>query len=123
MDHFTREDLEKALPTLDSMITRSERTQNKFQEGTPQASLARNRIRALSIAASLVTRKLEGDHSALPFTKEDLEKALPPITSTIRKCEKAQGKLKEGTPQSILTRKMLQALYISLSLITKELNE
>lgn len=123
MDHFTREDLEKALPTISSMITRSEKTQKKFQEGTSQASLARNRIKALQVAESLVTRELEGDHIALNFNREDLEKALPPITSTIRKCEKAQEKLKKGTPQSILTGKMLQALHISLSLITKELNE
>ncbi|WP_372999099.1 hypothetical protein [Lutispora sp.] len=123
MDNFIRGDLEQALLTISSMISRSEKVQNKFKEGTPQASLARNRIKALYIASSLVAKELEGDHSTVSFNKEDLEKALPPITSTISKCEKAQEKLKEGTPQLTLTRKMIQALYISLSLITKELNK
>lgn len=123
MDQFTREDLEKALPTIHSMITRSEKTRQKFAEGTSQASLARNRIKALQIAAALITRELEGDHSAPDFTKEDFEKALAPITSTIRKCEKARETLKEGTPQSNLARKMLHALYLSLALITRERNQ
>jgi len=122
MDNFTKEDLEKALPTITSMISRSEKVQKKLKEGTSQSSLTRNRLKALYISLSLITKELEGDVFMDNFTKEDLEKALQPITSTISKCEKAQGKLKEGTPQSSLTRNMLKALYISLSLITKELN-
>jgi hypothetical protein len=57
------------------------------------------------------------------FTKEDFEKALPPIASTIGKCEKVQEKLKAGTPQLTLTKNMLKALYISRSLITRELSK
>jgi len=122
MDSFTKEELEKAIPTIASMISRSEKVQNKFKEGTPQATLTRNRLKALYISSSLITREL-GDSLTDKFSKEDLEKALPPITSTISKCEKAQTKLKEGTPQLSLTRNMIKALYISLSLITKELNK
>lgn len=120
MDGFTREELEKAIPTIASMISRSEKVQPKFKEGTPQATLTRNRIRALYISSSLISREL-GNSLTDNFNKEDLEKAIPPITSTISKCEKAQEKLKEGTPQLSLTKNMIKSLYISLSLITKEL--
>jgi hypothetical protein len=123
MDNFSKEDLDKAISTIASMISRSEKAQKKLKEGTPQASLTRNRIKALNLASSLITKELDGDYIIDNLTKEDLEKALPPVTSTIGKCEKVQEKLKEGTPHATLTRNMLKALYISSSLITKELKK
>jgi hypothetical protein len=57
-----------------------------------------------------------------PFSKEELEEALRAIISTISKCEKAQMKLREGTPQFSLTHNRIKALRIASSLITKELN-
>ena len=122
MDNYTGNELEKALKAIASMISRSEKVQIKLKEGSPQASLTRNRLKALYIAASLITKELEGDSSADRFTKEDLEKALPPIKSTIGKCEKVRDKSKEGTSQATLTGNMLKALEISLALITKEMN-
>jgi hypothetical protein len=56
-------------------------------------------------------------------TEDDLRKALPPILSTIGKCKKIELKSKEGTSQATLTRNMLQALYLSSSLITAELDK
>ena len=41
----------------------------------------------------------------------------------IGKCEKAQLKLAEGTPQHTLTKRRLEAFYIAVSLIEKELRE
>jgi hypothetical protein len=123
MDKFSREDLEEALPVIASMISRSEAVKYKFKEGTPQASLTRNRLKALNISSALITKELNSDFLIDDFSEDDLEKALLPITSTIRKCEKALKKLKEGTPQASLTRNMLLALNLSLALITKELNE
>jgi len=123
MDKFAREDLEKALPVIASMISRSEGVQNKFKEGTPQASLTRNRLKALYISSALITRELSAESLVDPFTRDDLEKALPPISSTISKCEKALQTRREGSPQASLTRKMLAALNISLSLITSELDK
>ena len=123
MSDISREDLEKALSSLASMISRSEGVHDKFKEGTPQASLVRNRLKALHISSALVTKELNLDFLIGEFPKEDLEKALPPITSTIRKCEKALQTLKAESPQAALTSNMLAALNISLTLIIKELNE
>lgn len=119
MDNYTKVDLENAIPTISSMIRRSENVQIKLKEGSPQASLTRNRLKALYISLSLITSELKGELNIDNYTKEDLEKALPPILSTIKKCEKAKEKLKEGTPQLTLTKKMINSLYISSALITK----
>ncbi len=118
MDNYTVDELEKALKAIASMISRSEKVQIKLKEGSPQASLTRNRLKALYIAASLISEELQGDFTKEKFTKEELEKALPPIKSTIGKCEKVRDNSKEGTSQATITRNMLKALEISLALIT-----
>lgn len=55
------------------------------------------------------------------YTKEELEEALRAIDSTIRKCEKVQPKLKEGTSQHTLLIRRIKALNISSVLIKREL--
>lgn len=55
------------------------------------------------------------------YTKEELEKALRAIASTISKCEKVLPKLKEGTSQHTLLIRRIKALQIASILITKEL--
>jgi len=55
------------------------------------------------------------------FSSNELQDALRAITSTIGKCEKAQVKLREGTPQYTLTKNRLKAFYVAVSLINKEL--
>lgn len=54
------------------------------------------------------------------YTREDLEKALQIVSSTIIKCEKAQLKFAEGTSQHSLLKNRIKALYISKSLIADE---
>ena len=56
---FTRDDLQEALRTLDSMIGKTEKSQVKVSPGTSQHTLARNRIKALRIASALITRSLK----------------------------------------------------------------
>jgi len=57
------------------------------------------------------------------FTKEELEEALRAINSTIRKCEKVQPKLKQGTAQHTLLMRRIRALNIASELITRELGQ
>lgn len=124
MVEYTKDELGTALQALASMIRRSENVQIKLKAGSSQASLVRNRLKALHIASALVTKVLEvGSNNEFKFDREDLEKSLPPITSTIIKCEKALVKLKDGTPQTKLTKNMIHALSLSLSLIHKELSQ
>lgn len=55
--------------------------------------------------------------------QHDLREALGAITSTMSKCEKAQTKLREGTPQYSLTRNRIKAFRIAVELIKKELKD
>lgn len=55
------------------------------------------------------------------FTKEELEEALRAIDSTIRKCEKVQPKLQEGTSQQTLLIRRIKAFNIASALIKREL--
>lgn len=55
------------------------------------------------------------------FTKEELQEALRAIDSTIRKCEKVQPKLKEGTSSHTLLVRRIKALQISSALIKQKL--
>lgn len=53
--------------------------------------------------------------------KHALSEALRAINSTISKCEKAQTKLAVGTSQHTLTKRRLEAFYIAVALIEKEM--
>ena len=55
------------------------------------------------------------------YSKTDLGEALRAINSTIIKCEKAQKKLREGTPQYTLTERRIKAFSIAVELLSREL--
>lgn len=57
------------------------------------------------------------------YTKEELEEAHRAIASTISKCEKVLPKLRPGTSQHTLLIRRIKALNISLTLITREMEE
>lgn len=56
-----------------------------------------------------------------PDRRHELSEALRSINSTIGKCEKAFVKLRTGTSQHTLMRRRLDAFYIAVSLIEKEM--
>ena len=58
MDKYTRGELEEALQIVSSVISRCERTQPKFVEGTSQNTLLKNRIKAMYISKSLITDEI-----------------------------------------------------------------
>lgn len=57
------------------------------------------------------------------YTKEELLEALPPVTSIISKCEKAQLKFEEGTSHYTRLKKIIEAMYISKALINDEISK
>jgi len=107
-------DVEKALQVITFMMDRSKKAQEKFVQGASQHTLQKNRIQAFCVALSLV-----GSDTTDHFAKEDLEKAIAPITSLMSKSEKARGKLAPGTWQHAMLSDNLEALQIALSLLTK----
>ena len=56
----------------------------------------------------------------MEFSKEELEKAISLLSSTIINCEKMQLKFSEGTSQHSLLRNKIKALYISKALLSSD---
>jgi hypothetical protein len=110
---YTREELEKTLQVVTSVIDRCEKAQIKFMEGTSQYSLLKNRIKALYISKSLIMKENVMDK----YSKDELVDALAPVSSIISKCEKAQQKFKEGTAHHTRFMNMIKAMYVSKALI------
>lgn len=118
MKKYTREELSEALMVVSSTIHNCEKMQPKFACGTSQQTLLKNRIKALYISKLLITEQ----NVTEIYTKDDLVNALPPISSIISKCEKAQLKFDVGTHHYIRLEKIIKAMYISKSLIMDELS-
>ncbi|MBS5824451.1 MAG: hypothetical protein KID00_11455 [Clostridium argentinense] len=119
MNKYTKEELIEALRVVSSTISKCEKIQPKFAEGTSQHTLLKNRIKAMYISKSLITNENVMDK----YTKEELIEALRPVSSVISKCEKAQSKFEEGTPYHKRFNNIIKAMYISKSLITDEISK
>jgi len=117
MNKYTRKELAEALQIVYSIISRCEKTQPSFAEGTPHHTLLKNRIKAMYISKSLITTENNRDK----YTNEELIEALRPVASIINKCEKAQLKFIQGTSHHTRLKNMIKAMYISNSLITDEI--
>lgn len=114
---LTKETLSEALVTMNSMIRKSEKARENFAVGTSHHTLQMNRIKALQIASALIDKELSGSRSTPSYTKDDIQKALNPISSLISKSEKAQTKLEKGTWQHSMLENNLDALYIAFGLV------
>jgi ERCC4-type nuclease len=123
MESYTKEELSEALRAIASMISKTEKAKGNFTEGTSQHTLQKNRLNALNVALSLVTKELADNAELAYYTKEDLKKALAPIASLISKSEKARNKLAQGTWQHTMLGSNLKALHIASPLLTKALEE
>ena len=119
MGKYTTEELEEALQIISSVISRCEKMQPKFTEGTSWHTLLKNRIKAMYISKALIA-----DENIMgKYTKDELEEALRPVSSIISKCEKAQLKFAEGTPHHTRFKNMIKAMYLSKSLIADEISK
>ncbi|SHL44672.1 hypothetical protein SAMN02745136_04921 [Anaerocolumna jejuensis DSM 15929] len=124
MEQYTRKELEEALQIVSSVISRCEKAQPKFAEGTSQHTLLKNRIKALYISKALIADENVLDkYTEEEYTKEELMDALRPVSSIISKCEKAQQKFAEGTSNHTRFKNMIEAMYISKALITDEISK
>ncbi|KAJ48986.1 molybdopterin-binding protein [Clostridium tetanomorphum] len=119
MDKYTREELVEALQVVSSTISKCEKMQLKFAEGTSHHTLLKNRIKAMYISKSLIIDENVMDK----YTKEELIEALRPVSSIISKCEKAQLKFAEGTSHHTRFKNIIKAMYISKSLIIDEISK
>ena len=107
---------------IQTIITRCEKAQLKFKEGTSQYSLLRNRIKALEISNALVMKQMEPNRSeVLSCSHKEIQEALKPIISIINKCQQGQVKFQQDSPHYRRFQSLIDTMNIALSLLQKEL--
>jgi hypothetical protein len=120
VDNYTTDELQEALRPIASLISKSEKAQQKLAPGTWQHTMLRDNLKALHIASALM--KKESDDTER-FTRDDLQEALGALASMISKTDKAQAKFTLGTSQHTLQRNRLKALRVAEALIKMELDK
>lgn len=118
MHNFTENELQEALGQITSLISKSEKSQQKIAPETWQYKMLRDNLKALRHAAVLIT----GDtHNKDKFTQDDLHETLRSISSIISKVEKTLLKFLPGTSHHTLQQNRLNALHIAEKLIKEEM--
>jgi hypothetical protein len=119
MDKGTTDELHEALRPIASLISKSEKAQQKLASGTWQHTMLQDNLKALHIASALIKQTDDTDR----VTQDDLRDALRAFASMISKAEKAQAKFSPGTSQHTLQRNRLQALRIVEERVKVELDK
>lgn len=109
MVKYTKLEIESILKLLKSIIANCQKIQPEFSLGTSQYTLLENRIKALEISICLLSE----NEGSIKYKREELIKALGPITSIIRKCEKAQEKYTTGTSYQTRLKNIIRAMEIA----------
>lgn len=109
MDQITLND---ASSTISAMIKRVEDTKTKFEPGTAQYTLQRNRLDALKVAFALVCKAQHEDTTPLQTSLDSLKRAVAPIASLLSKSEKARTKLDPISWQYGMLTENIKALML-----------
>ena len=118
MDNYTTDELQEALRPIASLISKSEKAQQKLSPGTWRHTMLRDNLKALHIASALMNKETDDTNR---FTPDDLQEALRAFASMISKTDKAQAKFTPGMSQHTLQRNRLKALRVAEALIKAEL--
>jgi len=111
---YTTDELQEALRPIASLISKSEKAQQKLAPGSWQHTMLRDNLKALHHASALMNKKTNDTDN---FTQDDLQEALRAFASMISKTENAQAKFSPGTSQHTLQRNRLKALRIGRNII------
>ncbi len=118
MDDYSAEEVHEALRPIASLISKSEKAQQKLAPGTWQHTMLRDNIEALRVALTLMDGASGGPDGP---TSDDLEEALHALGSLIERVESTQSKFSPGTSQHSLQRNRLKALRIAQATVSSEL--
>jgi hypothetical protein len=116
----TTDELHEALQPIVSLISKSEKAQQKLAPGTWQHTMLQANLKALRIASALMNKETNDPDIFIP---DDLQEALRAFASMINKTEKVQAKFSPGTSQHTLQRNRLKALRKAEALIKVELDK
>lgn len=101
------QDITGALAPILSLISKSEKAQQKVAPGTWQHAMLGANLKALHIACALMDED-QGD--AVQCAPDELRAALRSLASMIEKTEEAQTRFAAGTSQHSLLKNRLSAL-------------
>lgn len=111
--------LQEARQPIASLISKSEKAQQKLAPETWQHAMLQNNLKALYIASKLMNEEICRDGCV---TRDDLHQALEAFASMIGKTEQAQVKFLHGTSQYSLLQNRLKALCTAETLVKIELD-
>jgi hypothetical protein len=110
MGNLTKDELEEILRPIASLISKSEKAQQKVAPGTWQHTMLRDNLKALHIVSKLMNKETSETDN---LTREDQQEALRALASMISRTEEAQVKFSPGTSQHTLARNRLRALRVA----------
>jgi hypothetical protein len=111
--------LDEARRPLASLISKSEKAQQKLKRGTWQHSMLRENLKALHIASALMNEEPNVNN----FTREELQESLDALASMISRSEKAGAKFSPGTSHHTLQQNRSNALRTAEALVKEELQK
>jgi hypothetical protein len=117
MSKFTTGELQEAIGPISSLISKSEKAQQKLKPGTWQHTMLQQNLRALHIASALMRKTNDADE----LTQEDFQTALRAFAVMTDRSEQAQSKFAPGTSQHTLQRNRLKAFRTAEALIKDKL--
>lgn len=118
MDNQPQSDLSETFKVVSSTIRNCEKILPKFDAGSSQNTLLRNRLQAMYIAKALIL-----EDQSRQYSKEDLVNGLQPIASIIRKCRAGQEKHAVESPTFVRFQKIIDAMAIAKTLIETEITK
>lgn len=118
MNEFSAEDVRLARRPIASLISKSEKAQQKLTPGTWQHAMLRDNLAALYIARTLMAEETSDTVDPSP---DSLHEALRALAQMVSRTEKAYGTFSPGTSQHTLLENRLNALHIAETLINAEL--
>ncbi|HEY9620901.1 MAG TPA: phosphoenolpyruvate synthase, partial [Crinalium sp.] len=111
---YTTDELQEALRPIASLISKTEKAQQKLAPGTWQHTTLRDNLKALRYAFALMNKETNDTDN---FTQEDLQETLRAFASMISKTKNAQTKFSPGTSQHTLQQNRLKALCIGRKIV------
>ena len=115
---YSPHEIQEALRPLASLISKSEKAQQKLAPGTWQHTMLRDNLKALHIASALIDRKTGNTDT---IVQDELQEAYRALGSMICKTKKSQAMFSLGTSQNTLQQNRLKALRIAEAFITMEM--
>jgi hypothetical protein len=110
----------KPLGPIASLISKSEKAQQKLAAGTWQHTMLRKHLKSLHIASALMNKSADETRN---LAREDLQETLRGVTVMMRKAQKAQAKFSRGTSHHTLQRNRVKALRTAVALVKVELGK